>query len=135
MKKKYLLLLGLGCGALFLTGCGGSAKELKCVQEDKESGSKMEMVVEFNDDETKVEKATVTMVADLSEAGEELAALVKENPDMLKSMFCTESDDCDVKLDGNTVTAKYSVTEFDEEDQGSKADIKKELEDEGFSCK
>jgi hypothetical protein len=69
MKKMYLGLVGLGCGALLLTGCGGSAHTLKCTQ--KYGDNEMTLTIYYNSDETKAESITGETIVDETKKTEE----------------------------------------------------------------
>lgn len=142
MKKINMLgLTVLGCGALLLTGCGGdggsSAHSLKCSA--SENGQSVELEFNFNDDETKLEKVSMSIVMEVPEgtSDEEVESTVS----LLKSQCQTDEgkalDKCDVKLSGKklTVTQVGAADKMGYDGTKTKEDIKSTTEAAGYSCK
>lgn len=134
MKKiNYLGLVGLGCGALLLSGCGAS-HTLTC--EMKTGGQEMTYEIEFNKDETKVESVSVEFVLDLgSEATDEE---VEQSKEAIKEN-CTEYGykNCKVSAKGKKITYSYesSAAEAGFDAEAKLEDVKSDAEKSGFSCK
>ncbi|MBR1386475.1 MAG: hypothetical protein IJ568_06565 [Bacilli bacterium] len=141
-SKKYLALLGIGCGALLLTGCGGNAHTLTCEQSNDESEETVVAEIKFNDDETKVERVSVEMTLDASKSGEDVTEdQLEESKELLESVFCSEKekmDKCEIKISGKKVVIKMSGTADAVGYEGDKTleEFKKEAEEqEGMTCK
>ena len=141
--KKGLGLLGLGCTAVALTGCG-SSHTLTCTQEEtSDNGSKtvMEAKLKYNDDDTSIESATMEMI--LTAPSDATDEELEQAESLLESVceYMGEGLDCTTKRDGNTFTVRASG---DVEDLGIVNDLVKEttmaearklLEDDGYTCK
>ena len=116
--KKILGVFAVAVFALVLTGCGKS-NTLKCSIE--ESGMKVESTITFDGD--KVTKVAVSMDLGSKEYAQQYAE------------FLDGQEGVKVKADGTKVVMTYTgdaaTTEVPE---GSKAEIKKALEEEGFKC-
>ena len=106
MKKMYLGLVGLGCGALLLTGCGGSAHTLKCTQNS--DGSEMTITIYYNSDETKAENVKLEGVYDASGVSE---ADLKEGKKQLEKQ-CDNSNykKCKVTTSGKKLVMTMEVS-------------------------
>ena len=137
MKKYNLLgLVGLGCGALLLSGCfgGDNSHTLKC--EQSAGGQKNAIEIEFNDDETKAQKVSMEITMDL---GDDVTdAQMEQSKEQLKTN-CEESgyQDCKVTSNGSKLTYHFAG---DAEKMGVDGStdlktIKSGLEDDGYSCK
>lgn len=144
-NKKYLGMLGLGCAALLLTGCG-SGKELKCTMDmsDQMAGlgtMKAEIVVDYDSKGETPEKATMKMVVEITSED-----VTDEMVDSLEDSLKTTCDDedanyesCEVKRDGRKITLEATGKAEDMEDAEIEADqtleeAKKEMEEAGFTC-
>lgn len=132
---KYLGFVGLGCAALLLTGCGGG-HTLTCTKQ--EDGQTEEVVYEFNDKEDKVTGAKMYMTVDIPEdtSDEE----IEQAKSLLESMFCSSTTlkDCKTSVKGNKFEFEASVDPegLDDEDfKGTKAELKANLEEDGYTCK
>ena len=135
MNKKLLGILGIGCGLLLLTGCGGSSNTLTCSKEA--DGQNMTTSISFDKD-GKPESATLEIVMD----GSEEEGVTKENigdyAEMVEAYFCSEDyDSCKVTTSGLTITLKATAkpSALDLEEEATKEDLKKEAEEDGFTCK
>lgn len=129
---KVLGMIGLGCGMLFLTGCG-DAHTLKC--ERSEDGQSVSVEVKYNSDETKPEKVSMEMVYD---AGDEATSeQLEQAKELFESSMCTDDyDKCSVNIKGKTLVINVSGTaEKLDFPEGSMADAKKQAEEEGYTCK
>ena len=135
MKKiNYLGLIGIGFGALVLTGCGGKAHTLVC---DLKSGDQSNHIeIEFNDDETKAEKISLELSMNVGDEATE------EQIDQTKQYLeegCKSSgySDCKVSVDGKKIVYSYSTTpeESGMETTGKIEDVKKAAEEDGYTCK
>ncbi len=117
--KKILSVFAVAVFALALTGCG-KGDTLKCTIE--ESGMKAETAITFDGD-----KATkVVMTMDLGN---------KEYAKQYADIFGGE-EGVKAKADGTKVVITYTGDALDGEvPSGSKAEVKKALENEGFKCK
>lgn len=132
MKKGLLLVLVSVFGVALLTGCGKS-HTLKCEQE--KDGQKVSVEVTYNDDETKPEKVEMEMVLSQEDATKEELEAAK---DLFKQSFCSgdDYDKCDASVKGNSIVVTVSGTaEKAEFPEGSLEDAKKQLLDEGYTCK
>ena len=117
--KKILSVFAVAVFALVLTGCGKS-DTLKCSIE--ESGMKMETTITFDGD--KVKKYSVSM--DLGS---------KETAKAVASSATSTEEGVSVKAEGTKVVMTYSGKALEgEAPEGSKAEVKKLLEEEGFKC-
>lgn len=116
--KKILSVFAVAVFALALTGCGKS-NTLKCTIE--ESGMKAETAITFDGD-----KATkVVMTMDLGN---------KDYAKQYAEIFGGQ-DGVKAKADGTKVVITYTGDAVaDETPTGSKAEVKKALEEEGFKC-
>lgn len=135
MKKGMVLGLVLGCGALLLTGCGGSdAHTLKCTQ--KGDGSNVELTLHYNSDDTKIEKIDITQEMVLPEGTSESDASA------YKAAFEEQCNltgmKCSVKLNGNKVIIDYSGAPADvgynSIESKSLEEVKKQAKDNGMVC-
>lgn len=135
MKRKILGFIGLGCGVLLLTGCGGSAHTLSCEYEDEDEGYYENFDLKFNDDETEPESAKIEMtyVAPSGTSNEEMEEARKS----LEATYCSLYDECKVKISGDKVTISVSsdVEKLNGVKKQSLEKYKEELENEGYSCK
>lgn len=135
MKKGMFLGLVLGCGALLLTGCGGSgAHTLKCTQ--KGDGMNMEMTLHYNSDDTKIEKIEITQEMELPEGTSETDAAT------YKTAFeeqCAQTGlKCTAKVKGNTIVIDYSGTPsdvgYDAIESKTMDEVKEQAKDSGLTC-
>lgn len=140
-NKKNLALLGIGCGALLLTGCGGNAHTLTCEQTDDENGESIVAELTFNDDETKVESVSMEMTFDLSKSEEEITKdKIDEAKEMLEKTFCNQKekiDKCEVKASDKKITIKMSgkADALGYESDKTLEEFKKDAEKDGAKCK
>lgn len=148
-NKKYLGLLGLGCGVLLLTGCGGKTlsggKTLNCEMDMSDMLAGMgnmnaEIEIDYNSDGTEAEKATMTMTVEVTsdDVTDEMIDSLEES---LQGECDTEDskfDSCKVKRDGKkivmTATGSADSIEGEIEEQTTLEDAKKALEDAGYTC-
>jgi len=139
MKNKKLLgVIGLGCSALLLTGCGG--KKLTCTMEDEQEGMgtmTMEMVFHFDKEGEKVENLDMEMGIEFDK---DIDDEMKEFYESYFEETCEDEDapeDCKVSTKDNSVTLKASGTpeELDYDSDGNYDEIKEEMEDDGYTCK
>jgi hypothetical protein len=132
---KMLGLVGLGCGALLLTGCGGSGHKLKC--EQKTDNQEITLEVVYNSDETKAEKATMDMIIPIPDGTSD------EEIQQAKSMLelsCSAGtyDKCEVKQSKSSLTMHIEGSAQSlggVEESKSLKDAKTELEQSGYTCK
>lgn len=131
MKKMYLGLIGLGCGALLLTGCGGNAHTLKCTQ--KSDGSDITMTVYYNDDETKAKSVKAESIYDGSSLSDED---FKEGKEELEKM-CDSSPykSCKITTSGKKVimTIEANPEDLGYDGQSLKA-AKENAKNAGYKC-
>lgn len=121
--KKYLSVLFVAVFALVLTGCG-KGNTLKCSTE--EDGQKANVEVSFKGD--KVNKVVTTMELASKEEAESYAALY--------NAFAGSQEGMTVKADGKKFTITLSGKALESEGlEGKKADVKKQLEEQGYKCK
>lgn len=132
--KKYLGLVGLGCGVLLLSGCGGKAHTLTCTMKDDTQTQTVE--IKFNDEETKAENVSMELVMtfDDSVTSEQL----EQSKDALKE-GCESAGykNCKASTSGNKLTYSFEGTPetVGFEAEGKLEDVKKAAESEGYSCK
>ena len=131
MKKMYLGVLGLACGALLLTGCGGSSHTLKCTQ--KYGDNEMTLTIYYNSDNTKAESITgVTIVDETNKTEEEF----ESHRDAIEEQ-CRNIDvkSCKVTTNGKKIIL---TVEADPEYFGYNGESLKELKEsfakEDFKC-
>lgn len=129
---KALGIVGLGCGLLFLTGCGNS-HTLKCEMSDDQQ--EIEIELKFNDEETKVENVDmkVTIKAEDGTSDEEMS----QAKEMLEgSCDSLGLDTCKVDVNGTklVMTMSGSASSMDLKD-GTLEEVKKSAEDDGYTCK
>ena len=118
--KKLICGLAVCSFALVLSGCG-KADKLTCTMDNE--FMPMEMVMTFDGDEvSKVESVMIFEDEETAKAMYEVAKL---------------SDDTEgLKLDGKKIITELDEEEYKEDLEGkSKEDIKKRLEEEGYTCK
>ena len=137
-NKKYLGMLGLGCAALLLTGCGGGNKLTCTKSEEKEGEGKTttEVIFTYDKDWKKIENVDMEMSIEL-EDDKEL--------DTIKAFLdaaCEDEDapkNCKVKSSGKKVALTASGSpkdiDMDYDVETSKEDIKADLEEDGYTCK
>ena len=142
-NKKYLGLLGLGCGVLLLTGCGGKTLNCEMDMSDMLAGignMTAEIEIDYNSDGTEAEKATMTMTVEVTsdDVTDEMIDSLEES---LQGECDTEDsrfDSCKVKRDGKkivmTATGSADSIEGEIEEQTTLEDAKKALEDAGYTC-
>lgn len=135
MKKiNYLGLVGLGCGALLLAGCGGKSHTLTCTMESGDQKQTIE--IGFNSDETKAETIWMEMTMSL---GDDISSeQVDQSKDAIKS-GCEQAGykKCKVTSSGKKLTYSFETTPDSAgfEAEGSLADTKKAAEADGYTCK
>ena len=135
MKKiNYFGLVGLGCGALLLAGCGGKAHTLRC---EMKSGDQSNVVeIQFNSDETKAEKIFVELSMNVGE--EATSEQIEQSKEyLIKGCESSGNKNCKVNVSGKTITYSYETTPEDAnfEADGKLEDVKKEAESDGYTCK
>ncbi len=116
--KKVLGFVFLAAFALVLTGCG-KGNVLTCTKD----GEKVEVTFSGN----KVTKVAETIALDSEEKAKSYEALAK----------LYVSEDIKIKRNGKKVTAirTGSALEGEEDYEGTKAEIKKAAENDGYKCK
>lgn len=146
MNKKYLGLVGLGCGALLLTGCGGG-KTLTCKSDMSEQLAGLgnwntEISLNYDNDGKKVESATMKMTVELTneDVTDDMIDQFKESLNEICDDEDESFDKCEVKKDGRKITleakgkvdsnnALEGVTE-----ETSLEEAKELLKNQGFTC-
>ena len=127
-------IIGLGCGMLFLTGCGGSAHTLTC-ERDYGTG-KIKYELKFNDEETELIKVTqeMTVTAPSNVSNDEFDETVEEAREKCKEK---DYENCDVSVSGRTVKVKVTGTpkQFYMDEDSTLEEFKEEAEDSGMNCK
>ena len=139
---KVLSMITLGCGALLLTGCGGNSHTLTC-EKEFEDGQHEILDLKYNDDETKLEEIEATMEIEISEGTSDEE--IEQAKSMYESMLCNgEGYKCSVDEKGGklVVTLSGGVDELssleivaDIEEGKTLEELKKEAEEEGYTCK
>lgn len=136
MKKiNYLGLVGLGCGALLLAGCGGGkAHTLTCELDEGEQKNHIEIT--FNKEETKAESVYFELTMSIGEdLTDEQIDASKEY--LIKGCESSGYKKCDAKISGSKLTYSFETTpelsNFSAE--GKLEDVKKAAEEDGYSCK
>lgn len=138
MKK---VLLGLCC-TLVLTGCGG--KTLTCTMSEKENGMEMKQKVALTFKDDKNVKGKMEVSIKIGDEGKEYLDLMKG---MLDAAF-EEYEEAGLKVDSKskknslTISVKYDVDKLTDElkkdldySDTTYEETKKQLEDEGYTCK
>ena len=125
MKKMYLLLAVLVCGALFLTACG-SSNNLVCSGDMMENGQKVgttEIEVEFDGDD-KVKNASVTMAFEDEEYASQMYGMIELVIGFAKSSG-QEVPDLDMKKDGKKIIiGNYAaLTQLESDDEENSENI------------
>ena len=132
--KKYLGLVGLGCGALLLAGCGGKSHTLTCTMKD--DTQKQTVEIQFNSDETKAEKISMELVMtfDDSVTSEQLVQSQEALKEGCESAGYTN---CKAKVSGHELTYSFDGTPetVGFEANGKLEDVKKDAEADGYTCK
>lgn len=134
MKKiNYLGLVGLGCGALLLAGCGKS-HTLTC---ELESGDQKQTIeITFNSDETEAESVWMEMSMELGDDVTE--DQISDSKDAIKS-GCESAGykKCKVSTSGKKITYSFEATpdEAGFNAKGTLEDTKKDAEADGYTCK
>ena len=129
---KYFGIIGLGCGLLFLTGCGSSDHTLKCEKTDDTMTSSLEVV--FNSDETNVDKINVTESYPAPEG------TPKEEIEVAKNMLEEDCnlylfENCSAKISDNKVIVTYSAdTDKLGINNGTLEDVQEQIEKLGYTC-
>ena len=135
MKNKfYLGLIGVGCGLLFLTGCGSSNK-VTCTATQEEDGKKMSAEIVATLDGDKVKSVAATLEFDSEETASQYYGFIS-----LANAFAEEGGEkIDAKLDGKKIVVNnYEKMSEQGEIAGLTKDefIKKmEADEAGFKCK
>lgn len=134
MKKiNYLGLVGLGCGALLLAGCGKS-HTLTCTMKSDDQSQTIE--IGFNSDETKAETVWMEMTMNLGDDVTE--EQVSQSKDAIQQ-GCEQAGykKCKVSTSGKKLTYSFESTpdEAGFEAEGTLEDTKKAAEADGYSCK
>ena len=135
MKKiNYLGLVGLGCGALLLSGCGGKSHTLKC--ELKSDSQEQVVEIEFDKDEKKAKNLYYELTIKLDEGITD--EQINEAKNSLKEGCESQGNkNCKVSSSKNKITYSFE-TEPDNsgfDASGSLEEVKKLAEEDGFSCK
>ena len=116
--KKILGFVFLAAFALVLTGCG-KGNVLTCTKD----GEKVEVTFSGN----KVTKVAATTTLDSEEEAKSYESLAK--------LYVGE--DVKIKRSGKKITMTMSGAALEDEDEytGTKADVKKAAEEDGYKCK
>lgn len=132
-NTKVLGLVGLGCSALLLTGCGGSSHTLTC--DLKEETQELHVEAKYNDKETVVEKVSMEMVMSVPEGTSD------SDMEVYKSLLegncsAAEYDKCEASVKGNKVVLEVEgnsdTLDFG---KGTLEEAKKAAEEKGYTCK
>ncbi len=146
--KKFLLGLGF---TLVLTGCGG--KTLTCTMEESESGMEMKAktVYKFDSNGENVKKANVEMSVKVDDEAKKTLETIGMSMEDLSSSFSEKFDDYkEAGIDVKTKTTDNSLSFKANIDVNKLTDeqledidlndinyeeVKKDLEESGFTCK
>jgi len=141
--KKFLFSLGL-ISILLVTGCGGSSDKLVCTQTVAESGTKSEQKVsiEFKDD--KIDTVKLEMNTELEESYLDYKSMLVSSFEASLSSFEEEygikpefketDKGFTFKIEMNRDQYVESWNEIDESAE-TREDVKKSLEEAGYTCK
>ena len=135
MKKiNYLGLVGLGCGALLLSGCGGKAHTLTCELNTDDQKQKVEF--QFNSDETKAEKLYMEMTMKINE--DVTDDQIDQAKDAMKS-GCEDAGykNCKISVSGRNLTYSFETTPdvLGYDPANTLEETKKDDESDGYTCK
>ena len=137
MKKiNYLGLVGVGVGALLLSGCGGGGSDHTLVCDLKSGEQTNHVEIKFNDDETKAEKISYELSMSVGdEATEEQLEQTKEY--LEEGCKTSGNKNCSVKIEGKKLIYSYETTPEDAniEANGKLEDVKKAAQEDGYTCK
>lgn len=146
--KKVLVLGSLFLGTAILTGCGG-AETLSCTKEDEAATGKTITTMDATFEGNKTTKVDMNVTMELKDQYKDYKEqMVKA----LETQFASyqDKDGVEVKTDSKdssvSVNVKVDTTKMKDADakslfgfstksKQSKADAKKSLEDEGYTCK
>ncbi len=133
MKRKIISLIGIGCGALLLTGCGDNNSHiLSCTQ--KTDGQETTITINYNEDETKAKSIKVETIVDVAEESDEIIELIKKELESRCDKY--EAKSCKVTIDDKKLL--MAIEEAPENsDYGSQSlkDVKKSITSSGYECK
>lgn len=139
MKKRCLSILGLGCAALVMTGCGSSNK-LVCTQDlSSEFGDygkgEERLEITFNSDGTQIESATTYIDVEITK--DEMLNMVDLFKSTLESNCSKDSQfsSCDVKTTKNTVSMEADMVIPEDEKEATIDETREDIESSGFTCK
>ncbi len=135
-KYKFFGFVGLGCGLLLLTGCGGgsSAHSLTCRQ--KTQGQDIKLEVKFNSNETKIEKSSMTITYDIPDGTSSDEIETAKN---VLELDCSSGqyDKCTVNVEDKSLVMSIEGTSKSLsgiEESTSLKEAKEELEHAGYTC-
>lgn len=151
MKKAKILFIGLFVSVLFVTGCG-SEKTLTCSQTQSVSGVDIEQKVVMNFKKDKLSKLKMSVnskaTSDLVKKNWDVFASTLEkqyNKKSLDGIKLTKENDkknysYNISIDIDLAKAsKSSLSEYNlsgiANDNSSMAEIKKDAEKDGYTCK
>ena len=136
--NKFFGLVGIGCLAVLLTGCGGkgnSEHALKCVK--KTEGQEVTIEIQYNDEETKAESATLDMIVPIPSGTSESEIQIAKST--LKSSCSSGTyEKCEVNETKEALTMHFEGTPENIsgiEDSKTLKEAKESLEaDLGYTC-
>lgn len=130
-KKAFMFIL-ICCMAFVVSACGEKNHTLKCEIQSETTTTKY--TIEFNKDETKINKTSVEVVVELKGLEEDQLNKLKE----FTEQSCVESErtNCKVELKGNILTNSYETKEFEITDNSEVSinALKDQLEEDGYTC-
>jgi len=146
--KKFLILSGLFLGTVMLTGCGGT-ETLSCTKEDEAATGKTVTTMNATFEGNKTTKVDMEVAMELKD---EYKSYKDQMVKALETQFSsyqnkkgvevkTKADDkkvsVNVKVDATKIKDSDAKTlfGFSTDAKQSKADAKKSLEAEGYTCK
>ena len=139
-KSKLPLILGIVGGvivilAIIIIIVNNTGNKLSCSKE--EGGSKVSYKIRFDKDD-KVKSATLDVIYDadkISYLKDKSDSELDEYVDTMKNNSDDDYQDYNVKRNGRKIVVSASKNNFEDSEMEKKSDIKRDLEDEGFTCK
>lgn len=134
---KLLGLIGLGCGALLLTGCGGGGHSLTC-SATEDDGSVTKITFNYDSEEKELQSVDVSSEIDIPDtATDDDVAAAKENG-KARCAYYPNATKCEVSQSGKTL--KFYIEGLKAEDlnytgNDSLEKVKQDMENDGYTCK